>query len=662
MMKIRTKLLLSLVAALAGLGIVGGVALFTWSQQDSLTTTVLNDLLPRQEALLAARQGLSDLRQNEVLYLATTDEAARGEIRRQMEGQLANIQERLAAYERLLNGPEDRAQSQELRQQWLSYRVWHGRWVALASPGEARSQLLDDSAEFQLLGRRMEEIARQEEARARAVVSQAWDYSQARWWLLGALLGVGLVSTGMGYLWGRSLTRRLAVLTEAMRRLAQGELSPSVPVQGKDELADLARALNDLAQALQHRRGEVSQLHAAQREASEVSAALLRVAQAIQSPAGLDEILGVIVQTSSELIGCQRGRLYLWDEERNQFIPRQAWGLDESLAQAFWAQALSPGDMPRLAHRLRQRELVVVEDASRDELLPPEHKKLFALAATIGVPLVGRGGVMGVLFLDYASAPAHLGPRERALITGIANQAAAAVENARFYQELTSKEEEQRQLLEKVITAQEEERKRIARELHDETGQALTALLMGLAAVEEGLPAGHQELRRILESTRTLAAQSMDDLHKLMWDLRPTLLDDLGLVPALRWYARHVLEPLGVRVTVEDRGLRERLAPAMETALFRIVQEAITNVAKHARARSALIVLERHDGRLMAVVEDDGQGFAPQEKRGTKDRGWGILGMEERAHLLGGTLDIKSSLGQGTRLSVQVPIATEAQL
>lgn len=222
--------------------------------------------------------------------------------------------------------------------------------------------------------------------------------------------------------------------------------------------------------------------------------------------------------------------------------------------------------------------------------------------------------------------------------------------------ELQQQESERRQLLERVINAQEEERKRIARELHDETGQALTALLMSLEAVESNLPEIAAPLKQPLTRSKTLTENALRELRVIIHDLRPSILDDLGLVPAIRRFAEERLEPLDLSVSLETRAWpRERLPSATETVLFRVMQEAINNVARHAQACRVLIVLEGGAGELVARVQDDGQGFNIHARRD----GWGLVGMRERVNLVGGCVEVKSEPEAGTQVEIRIPLPSK---
>ena len=217
-------------------------------------------------------------------------------------------------------------------------------------------------------------------------------------------------------------------------------------------------------------------------------------------------------------------------------------------------------------------------------------------------------------------------------------------------------------LLRKVIGAQEDERKRIARELHDETCQTITALSLSvLGALTASSP---EAARERLSEAGGMAARTLDELHRVMFDLRPAMLDDLGLVAAIRGYAQRHLPAAGVapRFEIDDRELR--LAPEIETALFRAAQEALNNVLRHAEAESVRIRVGVRDGFLEIEIEDDGRGFEPSEIAGPAEsgRGLGVLGMRERLELIGGTATVDSAPGRGTRVLLRVAIPEEKQV
>jgi two-component system sensor histidine kinase UhpB len=213
-----------------------------------------------------------------------------------------------------------------------------------------------------------------------------------------------------------------------------------------------------------------------------------------------------------------------------------------------------------------------------------------------------------------------------------------------------------------IVHAQEQERKRIARELHDETSQLLTSLLIGLKVLEESTP--DETVRARVADIRALAHQTLRAVRNLSIDLRPSALDDLGLLPALRWYIKEYQQKCGIAVDFGASGLKERLPAEMETALYRIIQESLTNTAKHARATKVNITLAEEDGAIHANICDDGRGFDAQAVLRTpwQDRGLGLAGMTERASLLNGTVDIQSEPGSGTRIDVKIPVSRAPQV
>jgi len=226
------------------------------------------------------------------------------------------------------------------------------------------------------------------------------------------------------------------------------------------------------------------------------------------------------------------------------------------------------------------------------------------------------------------------------------------------YREIARKEASHEELLRKVLTIQEEERKRIARELHDETSQSLVGLVMRVEAIK-AIPAGDTDkLQAMLLDMKNLTVKTIDNVHKIIFDLRPSILDDLGLLSAIRWYAGNRLEPLGIQARVEVTGEERKLSPQVEIALFRVVQEAINNIVKHAEAHSVVLSVEFKESSIVIEVEDDGKGFDVDAVSLIPDKaqGVGLLGMRERVALLEGKLHIESKPGKGTHLTMEIPL------
>jgi signal transduction histidine kinase len=275
------------------------------------------------------------------------------------------------------------------------------------------------------------------------------------------------------------------------------------------------------------------------------------------------------------------------------------------------------------------------------------------------VPLKSKDRTLGIMNVAY-SIEHYFTENDFKLLDSIGFHVGLAIENSVLYEEAKQKEQLRGQLLSSVITAQEEERKRISRELHDEYGQTLTGVIMSMESLEDVISPGESRLKEKLGNAKSLVIRALEDIRRLTLDLRPSALDDLGLITAIRAYAQRHLESAGIEAKFESKGLSQRLAPAVETALFRIIQEAINNIVKHAEARNVRIQLSANGGKITVIVEDDGRGFdvdaVLKSRVGTQSLG--LLGIQERTVLLGGTFTIKSEVGQGTQLKVEVPVTS----
>jgi signal transduction histidine kinase len=258
------------------------------------------------------------------------------------------------------------------------------------------------------------------------------------------------------------------------------------------------------------------------------------------------------------------------------------------------------------------------------------------------VPLIARGEAIGVMIAHdkHGSAPAFTEDDLR-LAETLAARAAIAVDLS---------ERVSRDAVRRVVEAQELERARLARELHDETGQALTSILLGLKPLEQA--AASDEVRAAVALVRELVVSTLQDVRRLAVELRPSALDDFGLAPAVERLVDTFREQSGLQVDLEAHLGEARLPSEIETALYRVVQEALTNIVKHAGATRVSVLLRRKDGGLLAVVEDDGAGFDPSR---TREAALGLAGMRERLALVGGRLQIESASGAGTTLAAEVP-------
>jgi signal transduction histidine kinase len=283
-----------------------------------------------------------------------------------------------------------------------------------------------------------------------------------------------------------------------------------------------------------------------------------------------------------------------------------------------------------------------VDDLLGDPEVDHESARRFSARTGLYVPLVVRDRPIGVVVAhDKLGSDARFVDDDQRLAEQFAQRAAVAVDLS---------ERVARDSLRRVVAGQELERRRLARELHDETGQALTSILLGLRSVEEAKD--DDSLSTAAATLRELVVATLQDVRRLAVELRPKALDDFGLVPALERLVETFASQTGIDVQLHSRLGEHRLGEEVETALYRLIQEALTNIVKHAHARTVSILLVRRGEVVSAVIEDDGQGFQAGSARVDA---LGLVGMRERAALVGGRLTIESSEGQGTTIAVEVP-------
>jgi PAS domain S-box-containing protein len=341
----------------------------------------------------------------------------------------------------------------------------------------------------------------------------------------------------------------------------------------------------------------------------------------------------------------------LYDNE-TQFLVHAVDGYRGTLTAPIpVGERLDPTECPWLDAAL-QRQTITASDALQDGSDP-----LCPLASTtrsyVVAPLVAANRAVGLCVLEH-TAPAGFGRDQCVLIEALAAQAAVAAHNALLYQQVRESHARLQSLSHRLVNVQESERREIARELHDEAGQALTSLIVGLRRLERDLAGAADGYSQAAGELATLAHDVWENLHRLAVDLRPASLDHLGLVQALTAYIERVSQQARLRVAFKTVALgQERLPQEVETALYRIAQEALTNVTRHAHATHADVLLQRNGDRVTLIVEDNGCGFEPAEHAGVDSIG--LLGMRERCEMLGGVFRLESAPGRGTTLVGEIP-------
>ena len=388
-------------------------------------------------------------------------------------------------------------------------------------------------------------------------------------------------------------------------------------------------------------------------EVAQRLAALSDVASTVSRSLDLDLTLNTALDKVMALVRAEIGGILLFHERTQTLYHRTHRGMSDKFVQRIGKLKLGEG-ITGMAAELRQT--IYSPDIEEDMKISQSLPELREFSAFLSIPLVARDRLLGVLNVATRDT-SGFSPEAISLATSVSDQIAVAIENAQLYEALQRKEQARGELLRKIMSVQEEERKRIARELHDEVSQSLTGSAFRAEAVLSRLPAGAEEIQGSLEEIRDLAIRTLDEIHRVVYSLRPSLLDDLGLVAAVQWLADNYLEEAGIKVLFETVGSERPLSAEAEITLFRITQEAITNIVKHAGAESVSIAVEFRDGSAAVHIEDDGQGFSVEDVTSSlgTDRGLGLLGMKERAVLLDGYLRIEAQPGRGTKVSAEVP-------
>lgn len=389
--------------------------------------------------------------------------------------------------------------------------------------------------------------------------------------------------------------------------------------------------------------------------------ALSRVSAAVSGLWDLDAILEVALENVLSIMNGSIGGILLLDEETKTLSYRVQRGLSEDYVKKMHLK-LGEGVAGRV---VQSGKAVMVEDITKEPVVAyPDLVRTEGLRAFISVPLRSKEFVLGAV--NVAShTPRRFSKDDLHLLHSIGDQVGVAIEQAKLNERLAKGRERYRQLARQTLVAQEEARRRLARELHDETSQSLSGLALSLQAlVEMAEMSGNREDEFILrlKKAHSLAVNIAVEVNRIIRELRPTLLDTLGLVPAIKQYAETSLGNAGVKVSMNTKGNISCLPPELEVGLFRFAQGAIGNIARHSQAQNAAISLECRAEDLIVRISDDGKGFDVSEITGIEEsgRGRGLFSMKERISLLGGNCKVKSNPGEGTVVTAVVPLMRSA--
>lgn len=362
----------------------------------------------------------------------------------------------------------------------------------------------------------------------------------------------------------------------------------------------------------------------------------------------LDELNERVLRTLVRTFRADVGILLMREQAtaRQSVAARQ--GLDAKLAKAF-ASSGKRGFAGRVASS--GKPLAIADTSAQPTWLAAKVRE--NLRSVWGAPLTAADKVTGVLVLGFRREY-HCLPREMLLLEAIAARCAQAIEKARLVEDLHAREAQIRALGEHMLKVEEEERRRISRELHDEVGQAMLVIRLYLEMMRSELPDGARVLAPRLSETQRLTEQTIVEMRRLISALSPNVLEQLGLAASVRQFVKVFLGTFPGRVRLRIAPL-DRVSQSAEIVMYRLVQECLSNILKHAKARQVSLNIARKNGSLCLSIEDDGIGFDLPEAARKLDS-FGLAGMRERVTMLGGSIEIRSAKGKGTKIQATLPV------
>lgn len=455
-----------------------------------------------------------------------------------------------------------------------------------------------------------------------------------------AALGSVILASVLTYI----VTRPLLALREMAQRVAEGDLGSRARVWSRDEIGQVAVSVNQMTDHLVKTQERLTR-------SNRRLSAINQVIRAAEREVDIHDVLYAVLRTTLDAVGLEMGWVYLRDPERERYHLASWHNIPEELQDTLLQEPeeercqcqqdlLEKGDMGETSVRFCRR----LQETSGLHL-PSRH---------VTIPLEARGQKYGVMNL--------LCPREKTLsgddmgiLAAIGTEVSERVANAWLQLKLEEKELARQLLLESLVEAQEDERSRLARELHDATGQMLTSLLVRLKTAER--KATDTDLRHNLQTSLDIVAETIEHVRDLSYRLRPPALEEFGLAVALQTLGEDMAAQDGLQVTCDLDVADTTFPPGLDVTLYRIAQEGLTNVLRHARAMHVTVTLRQERNSVYLKIEDDGRGFSPQEVVPVEgQRHLGLISMRERAALAGGELEVYSAPGKGTCVEVRVPL------
>jgi signal transduction histidine kinase len=472
----------------------------------------------------------------------------------------------------------------------------------------------------------------------------------------GVVFGMALfLALLQGYLFSHRITRPIEVVTRMATDIAKAPAGSfaTVPVRTNDEVGELANAFNRMTARLDEARRELERYSAdLERRVAEATrniTTLYDVTRTTTSTLELDDVLKLVVEKIMAALDLER-LVLLWrppDLEGAVDAYTSAGGTDGERLEL--GESVDLGALCPPPHRA-----TVVSHASLNATLPEPIGRVLTGRDVLCLPLVFKDQFLGLVL---ASLDREIRQPDLALAGALASQAAAALANAGLFETARRHEAELRKLSQMRVQLQEESLRSLSRELHDGVGQVLTAIKMDLGMIERASTIDTQVLQGRVREAREQVTELLQEVRTMSQLLRPSMLDDFGLVPTLQWLVEKFTARTRIRVNLQTPPAETRLPPAIEVLLYRVTQEALTNIVKHAQAEHVDIVLEMRKDEVALTIADDGVGFDVERFRRTPAAGGvGLLGMRERVAYYRGRIDIRSRPQEGMRITLTIPI------
>lgn len=439
------------------------------------------------------------------------------------------------------------------------------------------------------------------------------------------------------------LTRPLVDLRDMALQVADGNLDARAPIWAKDEIGEVALAINTMTDHLVKTQDDLA--HTNRR-----LAATNRIMMAAEREHEIHDVLYVILESTVEVMNLETGWVYLRDPERDMFHLASWYGVPSQLQSALLCEG-KEADCHCQQDLVNGRSPNIAQIRSCTRL---DNHNGYSQRQHITIPIEARGQKYGIVNL-LCHPQQTIQPDDLEMLTTIGTQISEIVANAWLRLKLAEKEQARQVLLESLVEAQEEEQGRLARELHDGAGQMLTTLLVRIKTLEKECQP--TELKDGLQSLLGMVSETIEQVRDLSYRLRPAALEEFGLPVALSILVEEMTEDSNITARYLTDLNQETLPTGIEVTLYRIAQEALTNVVRHAQAQTVQVSLSQDDTAVIMCIKDDGQGFEPHLKTATSDkRHLGLISMRERAAIAGGSFTLETEPGAGTTLLVRLPL------